>query len=134
MHPRFLPKLALSSVALLGACVGRVGPDYVAPRLEAARAWQASFPEAIATAHQGSARKLADWWSRFEDAALDALIDAAQKNSATLAQAAAAIERSRAETVTAEVAGLPNLDGIASYNRSALTLGGPSQRRTQSLA
>ena len=51
--------------------------------------------------------------------------------NSTTAQAAAAIERSRADAIAAGIAGLPNLDAIASANRAAFTFGGPVALRTQ---
>jgi multidrug efflux system outer membrane protein len=121
----------LLTSACSGGLFGTVGPDYMPPSSQTPPAWQAS-QDAGVIAHEGSTRRLADWWAQFKDPALDALIAAAQAQSATLAQAAASIERARADAIAAGVAAYPNLDAIASANRSAFTLGGPVALRTQS--
>lgn len=120
---------ALLALPFLTGCAaglfGNAGPDYKPSAPPAAAAWQAPQP------HAGSTQNLAGWWAQFNDAALDALIAAAQAHSGTLAQAAAAIERSRADAVAAGVAGAPSLDAVASANRSAFTFFGPPAYRTQ---
>jgi NodT family efflux transporter outer membrane factor (OMF) lipoprotein len=120
---------ALLAAPILSGCAsglfGNAGPDYKSSAPPAAAAWQA--PQA----HAGSTQKLAGWWAQFNDPALDALIAAAQAHSGTLAQAAATIERSRADAVAAGVAGSPSLDAVASANRSAFTFFGPPAYRTQ---
>jgi len=126
---RFFLLASLSGCA--GGLFGTVGPDYVPPENQAAASWQAPF-ENRALAHQGSTQHLSTWWAQFNDAALDALIAAAQARSSTLAQAAATIERARADAIAAGVAATPSVDGIASANRSAFTLGGPAALRSQS--
>ncbi len=123
-------------LAILTGCAGGVfgtaGPDYSAPASTTAERWQAPLFNS-SVAHEGSAQRLSAWWAQFNDAALDALIAAAQAQSSTLAQAAATIERARADAIAAGVAASPSVDGIASSNRSAFTLGGPATLRTQSL-
>ena len=118
----------------LSGCAGglfaTVGPDYSPPAVTAAASWQASQEGEVA--HKGSTAKLADWWAQFNDRALDTLISAAQKQSSILTQAVAAIERARADAITAGVAGYPDLTAVGSVNRSAFTLGGPLALRTQS--
>jgi multidrug efflux system outer membrane protein len=119
---------------LLGGCAsglfGNVGPDYTQPSLPPApAAWHARQPEDLP--HAGSMRQLADWWAQFRDPALDAMLAAAQSESNTLAQAAATIERSRADAVAAGSTALPGVEGIASANRAAFSFGGPAAQRTQ---
>jgi len=126
--------LAAAFVAqLLGGCAtglfGNVGPDYTPVPPPAPAAWHARTPEELP--HAGSTRQLADWWAQFRDPALDAMLAAAQTQSNTLAQAAATIERSRAEAIAAGATALPSLEGIASANRAAFTFGGPAAYRTQ---
>lgn len=126
---------AMFGLSLLNGCnggvFGTVGPDYVPPSSATAPRWHAPLQDSAA-AHQGSAQQLAEWWAQFNDAALDALIAAAQLHSSTLAQAAATIERARADAIAAGAAASPSLDGIASFNRSAFTMGGPLALRMQS--
>ncbi len=127
---------ALIALPLLGGCAsglfGNAGPDYAPAAPLTPTAWHAQQPEALP--HAGSLRGLADWWAQFDDPALDAMLGAAQAQSNTLAQAAATIERSRADAVAAGSAGLPSLDAIASANRAAFSFGGPVAHRTQAQA
>ena len=120
---------ALVALPLLSGCAGGLfgtaGPDYQLSPLTAAAAWQAPQP------HAGSTQKLAGWWAQFNDPALDAVMASAQAQSGTLAQAAAAIERARADAVAAGMAGLPSFDAVTSANRAAFTFFGPPAYRTQ---
>ncbi len=110
--------LAVSAALALAACgaLPKVGPDYAGPpahrsqaQADAARAaaapaddgWQARLP------HGGAQADLARWWSQFDDPALDAFLAAAQRESGSLAQAAARIEQARAGAIAANAAGLP---------------------------
>ena len=118
--------LGLGGCAQFGGLFGTVGPDYTASAPPAAPAWIANqLP------HDGSPRRLAAWWAQFDDPTLTALIDAAQSASPTLAQAAASVERARADSVAAGVAGQPGVEAIASANRAAITFGGPVLIRSQ---
>ena len=136
VHLRCSPLVGLAFwLSLLTGCAGgvfgTVGPDYVPPDSPAAASWHAPLHNRP-VAHEGSSQRLSTWWAQFNDAALDELIAAAQAQSSTLAQTAATIERARADAIAAGVAASPGLDGIASFNRSAFTLGGPLALRTQS--
>ena len=108
----------------LSAC-STVGPDYQPKALTAPGAWQAPM-----AAHGGDSSNLSQWWQQFEDPVLVTLINNAQRESATLAQAAARIEQARAASVTAGLANQPALEGTASANRAAFSFGGPAQQRT----
>lgn len=134
--------LATSLLPLVISCgggvFGKAGSDYVPPASLAASSWQVPLPaNAIApagapsVAHEGSTGRLAEWWAQFKDPALDALIAAAQSHGSSVVQAAASIERARADAIAAGVAASPSFEGIASGNRSAFTLGGPAALRTQ---
>jgi multidrug efflux system outer membrane protein len=80
-------------------------------------AWQARLP------HGGAQADLARWWSQFDDPALDAFIAAAQRESGSIAQAAARIEQARATLAAARSAGLPRLDANAGASRGTLNVG-----------
>jgi len=116
----------------LAACgaLPRVGSDYGGPpatrslaaagSADAARAdarWQARLP------HDGRADDLVSWWAQFEDPALDAFQAAAQRESGSLAQAAARISQARAAAIAAQAAGLPTLDARAVASRGTLAVG-----------
>ena len=143
MRPFRTPALAAVLVAVLAGCgaLPRVGPDYAGPPAarsqsaaaspEAARAdarWQARLP------HGGSAADLARWWSQFDDPALDAFQAAAQRESGSLAQAAARISQARAAAVGARAAALPTLDASARASRGTVNVGTSVLVATQAAA
>lgn len=96
----------------------KVGPDYAKPALPVAAAWQAT-----ALPHGGTVTGLVDWWRQFDDPLLAELVAAAEKESASLAQARARIESARADAVAAGSAGLPSFELDASSRRSTLAMG-----------
>lgn len=130
---------AAGVLAFVHGCASwpRVGPDYAGPpparsQAMAAQAtpvgsganaaqpderWQAPLP------HGGTTDNLARWWQQFDDPALDALQDAAQRENAGIAQAAARIEQARALAVASNAAGLPTLDAGVSASRGTLNIG-----------
>jgi NodT family efflux transporter outer membrane factor (OMF) lipoprotein len=135
--------LATLSVALvLGACAGlpTVGPDYAGPpgvrpitsgpssvgapgasaaatSAPATTTWQAPLP------HGGSQADLARWWQQFDDPTLDWLQAAAQRDSASIAQAVARIEQAQAAAVAANAAGLPTVDAGLAASRGTINVG-----------
>lgn len=124
---RVLPLATIATVAAITVLAGckAVGPDYQRRELPAPAVWHAP-----ALGHGGDTTALTHWWRRFDDPALHTLIDSAQRESATLAQAAARIEQARAAAVAAGVANMPAGEGIVTANRAAFSFGGPAQRRT----
>ena len=114
-------------LGLLSACAGLrpVGPEHAAAPPPAATQWQAQRP------HDGSTGDLTRWWQQFDDPVLAALIDAAQRESASLAQAASRIAEAQAAVVRAGASALPSLDATASRVRGPITFGGPAILRTQ---
>jgi NodT family efflux transporter outer membrane factor (OMF) lipoprotein len=117
--------LALGGCAGTRGLISTAGPDFVPADAAPPQQWHAPRP------HGANPEKLRDWWAQFKDPALDALIDSAQKNGATIAQAAARIEQARATLVAAGAATLPTLDATAAANRAAFTFGGPTAIRQQ---
>ena len=123
----------LGGCALTGGLFGTVGPDYKPPAAQIAP-WQApaQMPAAQGlTAHGGSSAALKQWWQQFDDPVLTGLIESAQAASANLAQAAARIERARADAIAASALGNPSLDATAGASRSAFSFGGPAVLRSQ---
>jgi outer membrane protein TolC len=139
--------LAVSAALVLAACgaLPKVGPDYAGPpaqrsqaQAEAARTapavppdddgWQARLP------HGGAQADLARWWAQFDDPALDAFLAAAQRESGSLAQAAARIEQARAGAVAANAAGLPTLDVTGAASRGTINIGTTILTATQARA
>ncbi|MEW6704619.1 MAG: efflux transporter outer membrane subunit [Pseudomonadota bacterium] len=93
-------------------------PDATPPALRA-HAWHAPLP------HGGDAAALRDWWSRFDDPLLPALIDQTQRTSPTLAQAAARLAQARAGLRQARSALWPSLDASLSAGRQRNELQAP---------
>ena len=134
------PSRALAAAALLTGLAGcgvlpRVGPDYAGPpqarsqsmseaaasgsaaQTQAYTGWQAPLP------HGGETAQLTDWWRQFDDPALLVFQQAAQRENAGIAQAAARIEQARAAAVAANSAGLPAVDAGLSASRGTLNIG-----------
>lgn len=132
------PSRVLAGAALLTGLAGcgalpRVGPDYAGPpqsrsqamaeavgtatQAETFTGWQAALP------HGGAPAQLTDWWRQFDDPALLAFQQAAQRENAGIAQAAARIEQARAAAVAANSAGLPVVDAGLSASRGTLNIG-----------
>jgi NodT family efflux transporter outer membrane factor (OMF) lipoprotein len=118
IYGALLASIGLAGCATQGGLLATVGPDYAAVASGAPARWQAPAPAADPRLGQ-----LAQWWAQFNDPTLTDLIDAAQRESATIALAASRVERARADAVAAGVAGLPNLDLAASFARNATTFG-----------
>jgi NodT family efflux transporter outer membrane factor (OMF) lipoprotein len=105
--------LALGSI--LAGCT--VGPDHVAPTPAVDAAW--SSPQDQAQRRES----LVDWWRRFNDPALDALIEAAGASNTDVAQSVARLRQARASTVQTNAALSPSVDASASATRSRSFLG-----------
>jgi NodT family efflux transporter outer membrane factor (OMF) lipoprotein len=116
------------ALIMLSACAGglvsTVGPDYARPDVPVAASWQTAQPPAT-KAHHANPANLKRWWQQFNDPALSQFLAAAQKESATVADARARIEQARAGMVGAIGQGMPRLDGQADMLRSENTFGGP---------
>jgi len=115
-----------AAAALLGGCAPWAPPvampEQAAPPLQAPAAWLAppTPPDAQASLHE--------WWARFDDPVLLALLDAALAASPDMAAAASRIEQARASSVAAGALLLPVLDanGSASAGRSEVGLASAS--------
>lgn len=108
----------LGSWAVLGLPPVLAGCASMAPPLTpggldapVAAQWQAPLP------HDGRVGDLRQWWSQFDDPLIPQLIEAAQRASPTLAEAAANMADAEAIHVTQRAALLPALDVEASVMR-----------------
>ena len=110
--PQLAATIGLLASITLTACA--VGPTYVPPAVTITTAWRATLP------HDGEVAALAGWWSRWNDATLVALIEAAQTHNPTLDQAAARIAQARAGQAIAGASVLPGVTGSASASRGNL--------------
>jgi len=116
-------RLCVASLATaLAACASLPDPSV---RATAPPQWQASLP------HGGDPGALRDWWGRFDDALLPALVDQAQKTSPTLAQARARIAQARAGQRAAEAGRWPSLDASARLAREHSEFPPPPATLTQ---
>mgnify|MGYP001788108948 FL=1 len=104
--------MSLLTSIMLTACA--VGPTYAPSAVTKTAAWNSPLP------HDGNVAALSGWWSRWNDAALVALIDAAQASNPTLDQAAARIAQARAGQAIAGASALPGVSGSASASRGNL--------------
>ncbi|MEO5771897.1 MAG: efflux transporter outer membrane subunit, partial [Burkholderiaceae bacterium] len=104
--------LAVAMLALAGCSTPRLPSQ---PSSVGAAHWSSTLP------HGGDAQALTDWWARFDDPLLPALIGRAQASNPSVAQATARIRQARAGLRSAEARRLPRLDlnAQASRGRSA---------------
>ncbi|MEY2697683.1 MAG: hypothetical protein RL333_1821 [Pseudomonadota bacterium] len=101
-----------------------MGPDYAQPETTAAKTWQSEQP-GVADSAAVMPADLRDWWLKFNDPEFYRFLTAAQRISASVADARARIESARAEMVTAMANGLPRLDTQVDMLKSRSTFGGP---------
>ncbi|MDD5037590.1 MAG: efflux transporter outer membrane subunit, partial [Methylococcaceae bacterium] len=113
-----------------GGLIATVGPDYPMPIPPTANRWQAPPPVATLP-HGGNPAALQRWWGRFDDPVLSRFLAAAQRESASVAEARSRIVQARAGLTGAEAAGLPALDGKLDASRSSFSFGGPAFIRNQ---
>ncbi len=89
-------------LVLLGGC--SLAPDYNRPQLALPNAWTMD--------HESKGEGLhADWWTRFNDALLNSLIEEALSKNRTLAQSMAQVEAARAQLGLANANRFPTLEG-----------------------
>lgn len=106
----------LLPVGLAALLVGCATPPSEPPADVLPAGWQAPLP------HGGQAARMADWWSQFDDPLLTRLIDTAQRQNPTLAQATARIRQARAAAQASGAARWPSLDARAGVSRSSTEL------------
>jgi outer membrane protein, multidrug efflux system len=112
--PRASIATIITTLLLTAGCA--VGPDYVRPPTNTGPAWVAPLP------HDGNTASLVNWWSQWNDPVLVDLIDNAQRENTTIAQATARIAQSRAnyQSLTALLfpSFIANANDIRSKNSS----------------
>ena len=103
--------LIISTALGLTSCA-TVGKDYLRPDLQEPASWQAP--------KTGKLTDLTCWWATFHDASLDSFLEATQKYNPTLAKAAAAIDKARANRESVDAGFLPqvNASGAAGWSGS----------------
>lgn len=117
---RLMLCIAIGMPLVLAGCASTAPalmPDSASAQV--ATQWHAPLP------HGGRVDDLRQWWSQFDDPLVPDLIEAAQRASPTLAQAAANMADARASSVTSGAALLPSLDIAASATRGRSELAAP---------
>lgn len=110
MTLHFFKGMAVASSTLMLSACSVMMPATQVPSL-AAPQWQAPLP------HQGQVQSLNHWWQRQGDPLLVALIDAAQTQSPSLAQALTRIAQARANQTAANAVLLPQASASTSLSR-----------------
>ncbi|MFG6667498.1 efflux transporter outer membrane subunit [Halomonas sp. HNIBRBA4712] len=103
--------LSAGLLALVTGCT-TVGPDYEAPALALPDAWPAHI--ALSTAERG---EWSTWWQRFDDPALDALVERATRDNLELAVQLGRIQQARAELGLADAEFFPTVGYQLEANR-----------------
>jgi len=111
VQPRLLATLAAS--ATLAACA--VGPDY-RPSTPADLGVPSAYSEGRAAATDPA--ELASWWERFNDPALDALVDRAVAANLDIAQAQARLRQARESAIQAGADLLPSASASGRAGRN----------------
>jgi outer membrane protein, multidrug efflux system len=114
--------LLLSIILLIGGC--SAGKDYRHPDLPLPSNWQIM--------QTGKLSDMRNWWARFDDPALNALMQSAQKDSPTLAKAMAVIEKARANRSSTEATLWPTLNVGADATVSGSLRNGSGSSKTAS--
>ena len=138
-----LPYLPLQSwtraSVVIGLLLGLAGCITVGPDFDAKKAtdvenqpvqWSAAQP------HGASLQNLQDWWGQFHDPLMVLLIEAAQNQSNSMAQAALKIAQARATLISRQAAALPDINAQGTNSRgttvlTAITVGTTSQAQLQ---
>ncbi|MCO1985729.1 RND transporter [Pseudomonas aeruginosa] len=114
------PLLLIASLAL-GAC--SLGPDFTRPDHPAPGDW--SLQAAAGNpSHLAAAPLAAQWWTLFDDAQLNALLQRVQRANLDLRSAAARLQQSRAIRRSLGGDALPSVDASGNYQRQRTTSAG----------
>jgi NodT family efflux transporter outer membrane factor (OMF) lipoprotein len=113
--------LIISTALGLTACA-TVGQDYRRPDLQVPASWQAP--------QTGKLTDLTCWWASFKDVTLDSFLEATQKDNPTLAKAAAAIDKARANRASVDAGFLPQVNASAATGWSGSLKNGTGTSRT----
>lgn len=124
-HRPSSPRLLLATaVAVLAGCASAPDPTPPAPPVAQ---WHAPLP------HGGEPAALRDWWSRFDDPLLPALVAEAQQRNPSQQQALARVTQARAQLRASSAALWPTLGLQASVQRQRTELPPPAASTTTSV-
>jgi NodT family efflux transporter outer membrane factor (OMF) lipoprotein len=110
-HGRLLPVLLL-----LGGCT-TLGPNFSAPGWSGPGSWRGGNKPKAPVSVTVQEPIDPNWWTLFNDSTLTALEQRVAGENLDVQIAALRIEQSRAQYDVARAAGVPNIDGNASYTR-----------------
>ncbi|WP_218831349.1 efflux transporter outer membrane subunit [Bordetella genomosp. 1] len=92
-----------------------IQPRYETPEVAMPGAWS-NIPE---SASGGAMARQEDWWTRFDDPAIDSLVESALLDNPTLSQAAARVDEARAAVGVSRARRAPHLNANGSMSRGA---------------
>ena len=121
-----MKRLAAASALLVWAGACTVGPDFKSPDPPAVPAWQHGSAAAAAVRTTAPDPR---WWAAFNDPVLTELMETAIRQNLDVQQAILRVLETRQSIVTARAAGLPQLNGSASYLREQLGIKGILESR-----
>ena len=110
------PVTAVTVLLTVSGCT--VGPNYTRPDLNLPDQW------AAADSAPADPNLLSQWWTTFDDATLNTLIERADVNNLDLKAALARLDQSHALRAYASGENLPTIDATGSYTRSRYSQNG----------
>lgn len=115
IFPVFSRLTPLAVALTLSGCA--IGPDYLRPASLLPRLFGETMPaESVVVASNPAINP--NWWTLFNDAALNDLVDQALKNNASLRQAIARVEQADAVAREAGASFFPEIDGSAGISNT----------------
>lgn len=112
-RPR-LPLIPLAAALLLAGCT--LGPDFRRPAIDVPAQFRAAEGWKPVEAHEPA--PAGNWWSRYRDPLLDALVSQVAQSNQSVAAAAARYREARALVAGSRAAAFPSLDAGLSSTRS----------------
>jgi outer membrane protein TolC len=109
---KLLRGIAAVGIAVAGGCA--VGPDYHPPAARAPVAWSSPMANGLTN----SASEPSSWWTSFNDAELNSLIQRAARSNLDLRVAEARLRQSRAVRERSAADFWPSLDASGSYAKA----------------
>jgi NodT family efflux transporter outer membrane factor (OMF) lipoprotein len=116
---RTIPVVLIALVLTLltaSGCV-KVGPDYLAPDLNAQQSWHGELKDGLRQ-EPADPQSLARWWTTLGDPVLDTLMDRAVNGNLTLREARARVWEARARRGLTAAGLYPEVNTSASMNKS----------------
>jgi NodT family efflux transporter outer membrane factor (OMF) lipoprotein len=117
---------AIPMCLALGLAACTVGPNFTPPKPPEVIKWNDRSAQPFRTASRVSTQTNPDpkWWDGFNDPVLTAVIEKAISGNVDLQQAVVRVQEALQGEVSARAAGLPSVNGNASYTRDQLGLRG----------